>query len=142
MSRYTFYYIGTPSFEKVTLNLENGKRFEISAPASISGSYRVKSLTLNGKPLHDFRLSHQQILNGGKIFFLYFNATIATLMVNILVYSDLRVATSPVFIATYCHLLPRPSKQRAEAEQFCPRPWTLIPTYTGFHTHVHGYGCP
>ena len=67
-----FYYIGTPSFEKVTLNLENGKRFEISAPASISGSYRVKSLTLNGKPLHDFRLSHQQILNGGKIFFSLF----------------------------------------------------------------------
>ena len=64
-----FYYIGTPAFEKVTLNLENGKRFEISAPASISGSYRIKSLTLNGKPLHDFRLSHQQILNGGKIFF-------------------------------------------------------------------------
>ena len=67
-----FYYIGTPAFEKVTLNLENGKRFEISAPASISGSYRVKSLTLNGKPLHDFRLSHQQILNGGKIFFSLF----------------------------------------------------------------------
>ena len=64
-----FYYIGTPAFEKVTLNLENGKCFEISAPASISGSYRIKSLTLNGKPLHDFRLSHQQILNGGKIFF-------------------------------------------------------------------------
>lgn len=77
-----------------------------------------------------------------KYFFLYFNATIATLMVNLLVYSDLRVAITPVFIATYCHLLPRPSKQRAEAELFCPRPWTLIPTYTGFHTHVHGYGCP
>lgn len=77
-----------------------------------------------------------------KYFFLYFNATIATLIVNLLVYSVLRVAITPVFIATYCHLLPRPSKQRAEAEQFCPRPWILIPTYTGFHTHVHGYGCP
>ena len=31
---------------------------------------------------------------------LYINATIATLMVNLLVYSDLRVAISPVFIAT------------------------------------------
>lgn len=40
-----------------------------------------------------------------KYFFLYFNATIATLMVNLLVYSDLRVAITPVFIATYCHAL-------------------------------------
>lgn len=100
MSRYTFLLYWYACFREVTLNLENGKRFEIYAPASISGSYRVKSLTLNGKPLHDFRLSHQQILNGGKIFFLYFNATIATLMVNLLVYNDLRVAITTVFIAT------------------------------------------
>ena len=49
-----------------------------------------------------------------KYFFLYFNATIATLKVNLLVYSDLCVAITPVFIATYCHLLPRPSKQRGK----------------------------
>lgn len=35
-----------------------------------------------------------------KYFFLYINATIATLMVNLLVYSVLRVATTPVLIAT------------------------------------------
>lgn len=35
-----------------------------------------------------------------KYFFLYINATIATLIVNLLVYSDLRVAITPVFIAT------------------------------------------
>lgn len=42
-----------------------------------------------------------------KYFFLYFNVTITTLKVNLLVYSDLRVAISPIFIVTYCHLLPR-----------------------------------
>lgn len=35
-----------------------------------------------------------------KYFFLYINATIATLIVNLLVYSDLRVAITPVLIAT------------------------------------------
>ena len=38
--------------------------------------------------------------------------------------------------------MPRPNKERAEAQQFCPRTWSLIPMYTGIHTHVHGYGCP
>lgn len=77
-----------------------------------------------------------------KYFFLYFNVTITTLKVNLLVYSDLRVAISPIFIVTYCHLLPRINGQRAEAEPFCPRTWSLIPVYVGTHTHVHGYGCP
>lgn len=77
-----------------------------------------------------------------KYFFLYFNVTITTLKVNLLVYSDLRVAISPIFIVTYCHLLPRINGQRAEAEPFCPRTWCLIPAYMGTHTHVHGYGCP
>ena len=77
-----------------------------------------------------------------KYFFLYFNVTITTFKVNMLVYSDLRVAISPIFIVTYCHLLPRINGQRAEADPFCPRTWSLIPVYVGTHTHVHGYGCP
>lgn len=73
-----------------------------------------------------------------KYFFLYFNVTITTLKVNLLVYSDLRVVISPIFIVTYCHLLPRINGQRTEADPFCPRTcvsypctWVLIPTYTG-----------
>lgn len=73
-----------------------------------------------------------------KYFFLYFNVTITTPKVNILVYSDLRVAISPVFIVTYCHLLPRINGQRAEADPFCPRTWSLIPVYTG--TDAQSFG--
>lgn len=73
-----------------------------------------------------------------KYFFLYFNVTITTLKVNLLVYSDLRVVISPIFIATYCHLLPRINGQRTEAEPFCPRTWCLIPTYTGMDAQSHG----
>lgn len=63
-----------------------------------------------------------------KYFFLYFNATIATLIVNLLVYSDLRVAITPVFIATYCHALVSSA--------------LIQPTPMDTHTHVHGYPYP
>lgn len=64
-----YYYIGTPSFDKVTLNLENGRKFILSADRQHKDDYLIQSLTLNGKPLADYRLSHQQILSGGELHF-------------------------------------------------------------------------
>ncbi len=64
-----YYYIGTPSFDKVTLNLENGRKFILSADRQHMDDYLIQSVTLNGKPLADYRLSHQQILNGGELLF-------------------------------------------------------------------------
>ena len=64
-----YYYIGTPSFDKVTLNLENGRKFILSAHRKDAGNYLIQSATLNGKPLGGYRLSHQQILNGGELLF-------------------------------------------------------------------------
>lgn len=64
-----YYYIGTPSFDKVTLNLENGRKFILSADRQHMDDYLIQSVTLNGKPLGDYRLSHQQILTGGELHF-------------------------------------------------------------------------
>ena len=63
------YYIGTPSFDKVTLNLENGKRFVLSAQRRKADDYLIQSTTLNGNPWSDYRISHQQILQGGELHF-------------------------------------------------------------------------
>lgn len=64
-----YYYIGTPSFDKVTFNLENGKKFEILAnDVSDEAIYIQKSL-LDGKPLTDYKLSHGDILKGGTLQF-------------------------------------------------------------------------
>ena len=64
-----YYCIGTPSFDKVTFNLENGKKFEILAnDVSDEAIYIQKSL-LNGKPLADCKLSHGDILKGGTLHF-------------------------------------------------------------------------
>ena len=63
------YYIGTPSFDKVTLNLENGKQFVLSAHRRKVDDYLIQSSTLNGKPWNGYRISHQQILKGGELHF-------------------------------------------------------------------------
>ena len=63
------YYIGTPGFDKVTLNLENGKQFVLSAHRRKADDYLIQSSTLNGKPWNGYRISHQQILKGGELHF-------------------------------------------------------------------------
>lgn len=70
-----------------------------------------------------------------KYFFLYFNVTIATLKVNLLVYSDLCVAISLIFIVTYYHALmvsaPKPNHSAHAHGHSYPRTRVSIPTYMG-----------
>ena len=63
------YVIGTPLFTKATLHLENGHDFVITAPNKTPERIHVKSVKLNGKPLKDLKLSHQQIIAGGTLEF-------------------------------------------------------------------------
>ena len=64
-----YYYIGTPSFDKVTFNLENGKKFEILATGVSDEAIYIQKSLLNGKSLTDYRLSHGDILKGGTLQF-------------------------------------------------------------------------
>lgn len=60
------YVIGTPVFEKVVLDL-HGKKFEVIAKnVSLSAPY-IQSATLNGKPFSRAWLSHEELINGGKL---------------------------------------------------------------------------
>ncbi len=64
-----YYYIGTPSFDKVTLNLENGKRFVLSADGVSKDAFYIQSMRLNGKAFEGYRLHHGDILKGGTLQF-------------------------------------------------------------------------
>jgi putative alpha-1,2-mannosidase len=46
------YQIGVPQFEKITINLENGKRFSISNPGATvsSGNFYLQGMNLDKKP--------------------------------------------------------------------------------------------
>ncbi|MFT4205258.1 MAG: GH92 family glycosyl hydrolase [Chitinophagaceae bacterium] len=59
------YVLGAPLFKKITLNLENGKSFTISAPANSDTNRYVKAAMLNGKPYDKNFIDHFDIQKGG-----------------------------------------------------------------------------
>jgi len=64
-----YYYIGTPTFERATIHLENGNTFTIIAPGASKENCYIESVTLNGKAYNDYKISHNDIMNGGTIEF-------------------------------------------------------------------------
>jgi predicted alpha-1,2-mannosidase len=64
-----YYAIGSPLFEKVQLNLENGNTFIIKAKNRSPQNIYIQSATLNGKDFNQSYLLHQSIMNGGELVF-------------------------------------------------------------------------
>jgi predicted alpha-1,2-mannosidase len=59
------YVIGSPAFKKMTITLEDGKKFVIEANNNSKQNVYIQSATLNGKPYtHNF-IKHSDIMNGG-----------------------------------------------------------------------------
>lgn len=61
------YTIGSPVFEKITLNLTNGKKFTVLAPGCSDTNKYIQHATLNGKPLNEPWFSHDVLMNGGEL---------------------------------------------------------------------------
>jgi predicted alpha-1,2-mannosidase len=59
------YVIGSPLFKKITITLENGKKFTVEANNNNSRNVYIQSATLNGKPYTHNWISHAAIMNGG-----------------------------------------------------------------------------
>ncbi|MCB0402849.1 MAG: GH92 family glycosyl hydrolase [Flavobacteriales bacterium] len=64
-----YYAVGTPLFEAVTINLENGKQFKIFANGVSDQNKYIQSATLNGEVLNTAVLYHDQIMAGGELVF-------------------------------------------------------------------------
>ncbi|HZK97121.1 MAG TPA: GH92 family glycosyl hydrolase [Prolixibacteraceae bacterium] len=63
------YAFGSPLFKKVSLTLENGKKFEIDAPKNNPENVYVDKITLDGKVYGKNYITHSDIMKGGKIQF-------------------------------------------------------------------------
>ncbi|MEN8885087.1 MAG: GH92 family glycosyl hydrolase, partial [Winogradskyella sp.] len=63
------YIIGTPLFDKATINLENGKQFTIVANNLSDTNIYVEHVKLNGKDVDVTFLKHEDIINGGTLEF-------------------------------------------------------------------------
>lgn len=63
------YIIGSPLFQKATINLENGKQFTVQANNISEENKYIQSIRLNGKN-HPFSyINHTDIVNGGTLIF-------------------------------------------------------------------------
>lgn len=62
----TNYILGSPLFDKVTINLENGKNFVINAKDNSEKNVYVQSAALNGQKYTRSYLSHFDIMRGGE----------------------------------------------------------------------------
>lgn len=63
------YLIGSPLFDEVKINMENGKKFIIKANNLSEKNIYINLTTLNGKDLTRSFITHQEILNGGVLEF-------------------------------------------------------------------------
>jgi len=63
------YVIGSPQFDKVTLNLENGKKVNIQAKQQGANQVYVDQLTWNGKPYSHNYIRYKDLLQGAKLDF-------------------------------------------------------------------------
>jgi len=61
------YVFGSPMFKKTTLNLENGKKFVIEAPANSAQNVYIQSAVLNGKNYTKTFITHADLNKGGTL---------------------------------------------------------------------------
>ena len=63
------YAIGSPVFPEAKVHLPGGKTFEIVAKGASEDNKYIQSATLNGEPLTRPFLSHDEVVQGGKLVF-------------------------------------------------------------------------
>ena len=63
------YNIGSPVFEHVSMELDNGQIFEIEAKNASTENKYIQSATLNGEPLEGPWFDHADLILGGKLVF-------------------------------------------------------------------------
>jgi predicted alpha-1,2-mannosidase len=61
------YQIGSPLFNRVKINLQNGKSFTVVANNNSKDNIYIQSASLNGKQLSKPVVSHDEIIKGGKL---------------------------------------------------------------------------
>jgi putative alpha-1,2-mannosidase len=62
------YQVGIPQFEKITINLENGKEFNISNPgATVSrDNYYMQGMSFNKSPYNKLYINYEDVIKGGE----------------------------------------------------------------------------
>ena len=59
------YVIGSPAVDQATINLENGKKFIITARNLSDKNIYIQQIKLNGMTYNKFIINHEDIMKGG-----------------------------------------------------------------------------
>jgi predicted alpha-1,2-mannosidase len=63
------YSIGSPSVNNATIQVGNGKTFNVVVKNQSEKNVYIQKMTLNGKPYNSLTITHQDIMNGGELVF-------------------------------------------------------------------------
>ncbi len=63
------YIFGSPIFDKATINLPDGKKFTVESDNNSDENIYIQKVELNGKEYKKVHITHQDIMNGGKLKF-------------------------------------------------------------------------
>ena len=61
------YVLGSPLFDRVTIRLENGRKFVITADGNAPDRPYIRSATLNGAPWTKNWFDHETLMAGGEL---------------------------------------------------------------------------
>jgi predicted alpha-1,2-mannosidase len=61
------YVLGSPVFSRVTIHLENGKQFVLSAPGADGTNKYIQAAAIDGRPWNRTWFSHDVLVNGGTV---------------------------------------------------------------------------
>ena len=64
-----FYTLTSPVFDEVEIDLPEGRRLTIEAERTAPSDIYIQSMSLGDKPLKKYRISHDELLKGGKLNF-------------------------------------------------------------------------
>jgi predicted alpha-1,2-mannosidase len=64
-----YYQLGSPLVVSANINLQNGKTFKVKTANQSPKNVYVQKVTLNGKEIKDYRLSHFDVMVGGELVF-------------------------------------------------------------------------
>ncbi len=65
------YILGSPSLNKAVINVGGGKKFTILTENNNNQKYQVKEIWLNGNKLERNYITHEEIMNGGDLKFIF-----------------------------------------------------------------------
>ena len=63
------YWVGSPNVDSAEITLSNGNTLKITANNQSDRNIYVSSVTLNGKAVDGFYITHEQLMNGGELVF-------------------------------------------------------------------------